>query len=56
MGTRPNATSGIGYMITQARTYGQTELVLLGLVIYGVLGFTSDAIVRLIERKVLSWR
>jgi sulfonate transport system permease protein len=51
-----NATSGIGFMITQARTYGQTELVLLGLVIYGVLGFTSDAVVRLIERKVLSWR
>ncbi|WP_413711630.1 ABC transporter permease [Rhizobium sp. Rhizsp82] len=51
-----NATSGVGFMITQARTYGQTELVLLGLVIYGVLGFTSDAIVRYVERKVLSWR
>ncbi|WP_113273413.1 ABC transporter permease [Agrobacterium cavarae] len=51
-----NATSGIGFMITQARTYGQTELVLLGLVIYGVLGFTSDALVRLVERRVLSWR
>ncbi|TWF43350.1 ABC transporter permease [Neorhizobium alkalisoli] len=51
-----NATSGVGYMITQARTYGQTELVLLGLVIYGVLGFTSDAVVRVVERKVLSWR
>lgn len=51
-----NATSGVGFMITQARTYGQTELVLLGLVIYGVLGFSSDAIVRLIERRVLSWR
>lgn len=51
-----NATSGIGFMITQARTYGQTELVLLGLVIYGVLGFTSDALVRLVERRMLSWR
>lgn len=51
-----NATSGIGYMISQARTYGQTELVLLGLIIYGVLGFSSDAFVRIIERRVLSWR
>jgi sulfonate transport system permease protein len=51
-----NATSGVGYMITQARTYGQTELVLLGLCIYGVLGFTSDAVVRLLERRILSWR
>jgi sulfonate transport system permease protein len=51
-----NATSGIGYMITQARTYGQTDVVLVGLVIYGVFGFTSDAIVRFIEGRVLSWR
>ncbi|MDE1994997.1 MAG: ABC transporter permease [Rhizobiaceae bacterium] len=51
-----NATSGIGYMITQARTYGQTDVVLVGLVMYGILGFMSDAIVRLIERRVLSWR
>jgi sulfonate transport system permease protein len=51
-----NATSGIGYMITQARTYGQTDVVLVGLVLYGILGFGSDAIVRLLERRVLSWR
>ncbi len=51
-----NATSGIGYMISQARTYGQTEIVLLGLIIYGILGFSSDAAVRLVERRVLSWR
>lgn len=51
-----NATSGIGYMISQARTYGQTEVVLVGLIVYGVLGFSSDALVRLIERRVLSWR
>ncbi|RVB73274.1 MULTISPECIES: ABC transporter permease [unclassified Mesorhizobium] len=51
-----NATSGIGYMIGQARTYGQTEVVLLGLIVYGFLGFLSDAVVRLIERRVLSWR
>jgi sulfonate transport system permease protein len=51
-----NATSGIGYMITQARTYGQTDVVLVGLVIYGVFGFASDAIVRLMERRVLAWR
>lgn len=51
-----NATSGVGFMITQARTYGQTEYVLVGLILYGVLGFSSDAAVRLIERRALSWR
>lgn len=51
-----NATSGIGFMITQARIYGQTDVVLVGLILYGVFGFTSDALVRLLEKKVLSWR
>ncbi|WP_202618015.1 ABC transporter permease [Aureimonas leprariae] len=51
-----NATSGIGFMITQARIYGQTDVVLVGLVLYGVLGFGSDALVRLLERRALSWR
>lgn len=51
-----NATSGIGFMITQARIYGQTDIVMVGLVLYGIFGFTSDALVRILERKVLSWR
>jgi sulfonate transport system permease protein len=51
-----NATSGVGYMMTQARIYGQTEVVLVGLVVYGTFGFLSDALVRYAERKTLSWR
>jgi sulfonate transport system permease protein len=51
-----NATSGIGYMINLARTYAQSDVILLGLVIYAILGVSSDAAVRLLERKVLSWR
>jgi sulfonate transport system permease protein len=51
-----NATSGIGFMITQARIYGQTEVVLVGLILYGVLGYGSDAAVRYLERRALSWR
>lgn len=51
-----NATSGIGYMMELARTYGQTEIIIVGLVVYGVLGLTSDGIVRLIQRKGLAWR
>ena len=51
-----NATSGIGYMITLARHYGQTDVIVVGLVVYGLLGLVSDAAVRLIERKALAWR
>ncbi|GAA1574666.1 MULTISPECIES: ABC transporter permease [Kribbella] len=51
-----NSTSGIGYMMELARTYGQTDIIIVGLVVYGVLGLLSDAAVRLIQRRALSWR
>jgi sulfonate transport system permease protein len=51
-----NSTSGIGYMMDLARTYGQTDIIIVGLVLYGLLGLLSDGAVRLIERRALSWR
>ncbi|GGO57552.1 ABC transporter permease [Streptomyces daqingensis] len=51
-----NATSGLGYMMELARTYGQTEIIIVGLVVYGLLGLLSDGLVRYTERRVLSWR
>ena len=51
-----NATSGIGHMITLASSYGQTDIIVVGLVVYALLGVTADGVVRLIERKALSWR
>ncbi|MFI8227554.1 ABC transporter permease [Streptomyces sp. NPDC085900] len=51
-----NATSGLGYMMFQAQNYGQSDVILVGLLVYGVFGLVSDSAVRLIERRVLSWR
>ena len=51
-----NATSGIGYLMFQAQNYAQTDVIVLGLIVYGVFGFVSDALLRVIERRVLSWR
>lgn len=51
-----NATSGLGYMMFQAQNYGQTDVIIVGLLVYGIFGLVSDTAVRLIERKVLSWR
>ncbi|MBF6195609.1 ABC transporter permease [Nocardia implantans] len=51
-----NATSGIGYLMTQARTYGQIDIIVVGLVIYGLLGLFGDLLVRAVERRALSWR
>lgn len=51
-----NGTAGIGYMMELARTYGQTDVIVVGLVLYGLLGFGSDALVRLVQRRALAWR
>lgn len=51
-----NATSGIGYMMFQAQQYAQSDVIIVGLVAYGIFGFASDAAVRAIERRALSWR
>ena len=51
-----NSTSGIGHMITLASNYGQTDVIIVGLVVYAVLGLVADGSVRLIERKALTWR
>jgi sulfonate transport system permease protein len=51
-----NATSGIGYMMSLARSYGQTEIIVVGIAIYGLLGLFSDSALGLLERKALTWR
>lgn len=51
-----NATSGIGYMVTLARNYAQTDVMLVGLVVYALLGFLSDFLIRQLERRMLGWR
>lgn len=51
-----NTSQGIGYLMNRARDYGQTEIIVVGLAIYAVLGLGSDFAVRLWERKALSYR
>jgi sulfonate transport system permease protein len=51
-----NATSGIGYMIDLARTYAQTDVIVVGLVVYALLGLGTDAAVRFAEARLVGWR
>ena len=51
-----NAVAGVGHMITLAEQYGQTDVIVVGLVIYGAFGYCADSAVRFTGRKVLSWR
>ncbi len=49
------ASSGIGYMANNAREFGMTDVVVLTLVIYAILGKLADVVARAIERRALRW-
>jgi sulfonate transport system permease protein len=51
-----NAQSGLGYLIMQAQTTARTDIMMMGLAIYAILGLLADAMVRLLERRLLRWR
>jgi len=56
VGEQINATSGIGYLAMTAREFLRTDIIVVCLIVYGVLGFASDALIRLLERGALQWR
>jgi sulfonate transport system permease protein len=51
-----NADAGLGYLINNAREFLRTDVIVVGLVVYAMLGLATDALVRLFERRALRWR
>jgi sulfonate transport system permease protein len=51
-----NANAGLGYMINDAREFLRTDVIVVGLLVYSALGLLTDALVRLLERRALTWR
>jgi sulfonate transport system permease protein len=51
-----NASAGIGYLMTNAREFLRTDIIVVGLLVYSLLGLGTDLLVRAIERGALSWR
>ncbi|HEY9698355.1 MAG TPA: aliphatic sulfonate ABC transporter permease SsuC [Trichocoleus sp.] len=49
------ANSGIGYMAMNAREFMQTDVVVLSILLYALLGKFADSIVRGLERWWLPW-
>ena len=47
-----SAQSGIGYMTMNAREFLQTDVVLLGILLYALLGKLADVAARLLERVI----
>jgi sulfonate transport system permease protein len=47
--------NGIGFMTMNARDFLQTDVVLLGILLYAALGKIADSFTRLLERWLLRW-
>ncbi|MBW4715646.1 ABC transporter permease [Saccharothrix obliqua] len=56
VGEQVNADAGIGFLINNAREFLRTDVVVVGLLVYALLGLTTDALVRAVERRVLRWQ
>ncbi len=49
------ATSGIGYVTMNAREFLQTDVLVLGILLYALLGKAADLAARGLERQLLAW-
>jgi len=50
-----SASSGIGYMAMTAREFMQTDIVVVAILLYAVLGKLADTASRVLERRLLRW-
>ena len=50
-----SAQSGIGYMTMNAREFLQTDVVVVGILLYAALGKIADVLAKSIERVTLRW-
>lgn len=50
-----SAQAGIGYMTMNAREFLQTDVVLVGILLYALLGKLADMLARTMERRWLRW-
>jgi sulfonate transport system permease protein len=51
-----NSNAGLGFLMLQAQTYQQVDVLFVCIVIYAALGLLFDALVRVIERLTMPWR
>ena len=49
------AQSGIGFLAMDAREFLRTDVIVLTVAIYALIGVAADGIARLLERRLLAW-
>ncbi|HTP65917.1 MAG TPA: ABC transporter permease [Geobacteraceae bacterium] len=50
------ASSGIGYLIMDARQLSQSDVVLVGMITIGVIGKAMDSMIRRLEQRLIGWK
>lgn len=50
-----SSTTGLGYLIMNARQFGNTDIVIIGMLTIGILGKCMDSLLQWIESKVIRW-
>jgi sulfonate transport system permease protein len=50
------ASSGIGYLIMDARQLSQSDVVLVGMITIGVVGKVMDSLIKYLERRLIGWK
>lgn len=51
-----SSTTGLGYLIMDARQYGNTDIVIIGMITIGIIGKIMDSLLKWIERKAIRWQ
>lgn len=50
------ATAGLGWMVLNAARYLRTDIVIMGVICMGFIGYGFDLIMRLLENKLIPWK
>jgi len=49
------SSSGVGYMISNARNFGQMDVVIVGMLSIGIIGKGMDVLLKLAEKRLIAW-
>jgi len=50
------ASSGIGYLIMDARQLSQSDVVLVGMITIGIIGKLMDSLIKRVENRLIRWK
>ena len=55
IGELGGTTSGVGAMMTAARESGNTDQIIVGILVFAVVGYAADRVLRIFVRRFVSW-